>query len=115
GKFHTTKVHLYKKHFRLSGYLSERYHFSRWFAGSRFADEGFVRMSRIRRRVLYLLLTPALPFLILFRLTKRAIARNYARQYLTTLPLIFLFAIVWAVGEFAGYLLGPGQSAHELL
>jgi hypothetical protein len=88
--------------------LRSRFHHGRGFAGLR------VAAGPPGRRLLFLLGTPALPFLQLARIGWRvARGRTYLKQFLFALPWIFLNSLAWSVGEGAGYLLGPGSSLRQ--
>lgn len=100
---------LHKKHFTLPGFLAERFHYSRAFAGRRSAGRG------IARRLAHLLLAPLLPPLLLWRLGHRVLRRErYRGLFLRTLPYLALFTLVWAGGEWVGHAFGPGESALRL-
>ena len=100
---------LHKKNFTLKDFLLERVHYGRWYAGVRNEFIG------PRRRLYYLLFSPFLPPLILYRLYQRVRRRpDYYGMFIKCLPLICLFTVAWAAGEFVGYLSGPGQSVLEL-
>lgn len=100
---------LHKKHFTLTSFLAERFHYSRAFAGRRNAGLGPAR------RLAYLLLAPLLPPLLLRRLGRRVLdRRRYRGLFLRALPHLALFTLVWAGGEIVGYALGPGESALRL-
>jgi glycosyltransferase involved in cell wall biosynthesis len=100
---------LHKKHFTLKDFLSERFHYGRWYAGVR---NEFITLPR---RLFYLAFSGLLPPLILYRLYQRTRRRaDHAQMFLKCLPLICLFTVAWAAGEFTGYLTGPGRSVLEL-
>lgn len=86
-------------------FFSERYHYSRAFAGHRVEGE------RLGARFKWAAATPALPPLLIARIAKHVRQRpEYQRRFLATLPLVALFSVVWAFGELVGYLFGPGDS-----
>jgi len=92
------------KDFDLGEFLSQRYHYSRSYAGMRNADLG-------ARRVLYALGTPLLIPLLYARMARNVFARGRARrQFLLATPLVLLYTVVWAFGEAVGYAFGGGQS-----
>ena len=70
---------------------------------------GTVRISQKRwgaaRRLVYVLATPALPFLIFGRRMAHA-ARNkiYWKQFVAASPLVLIGLIAWSAGESFGYL-----------
>ncbi|HEX7251293.1 MAG TPA: hypothetical protein VF376_00335 [Thermoanaerobaculia bacterium] len=57
-------------------------------------------------RWLRALSSPAVPFILLLRIGRRAFARGRARGFLLALPYLCLFLPAWAAGEAAGYLRG---------
>jgi hypothetical protein len=93
----------------LGAALRERYAFGRIF--------GQTRSHRIaaRRRVLYATLAPALPLLLLWRMTSKAMrsaamARNFARGFVPLLGLI----LCWSFGEWLGYITGRPPRSLKL-
>ncbi len=95
----------HRKHFPFFYFLAQRFHYSRHFAGVRFEPAAW------GRRLLYAVLTLGLPVLILSRVGRRLAGHPAYRSHLgRSLPALTCFAIAWAVGETAGYLLGPGDS-----
>jgi GT2 family glycosyltransferase len=99
----------HKKHFTFGSFLSERFHYGRWFGGVR---NEFVSTPK---RIFYLLLSPLLPPLILKRLITRVRSRGrHWNEFVRCLPYIGVFTLAWAAGEFTGYLTGSGQSVMKL-
>jgi hypothetical protein len=104
-----TLVVYHCKHFTFGGFVRERYHYSRSFAGRRVAGVPF------RRRAAFLVGSPLLPPVVLARVTRRVWAKGRCRsEFLRALPFIAVFSLVWAVGEFIGYACGEGQSAMAI-
>jgi glycosyltransferase involved in cell wall biosynthesis len=100
---------IHKKHFTLRGFLTERYHYSRAFAGRRIQSIDWIK------RLFYLTFSPLLPPLLLFRASRRALKRKkYWREFCLSLPYLILFTIIWAVGEWVGYAIGSGDSERYL-
>ena len=92
------------KDFDLGEFLSQRYHYSRSYAGMRNPDLG-------ARRALYALGTPLLIPLLYVRIARNVFARRRARrQFVLATPLLLLYTVVWAFGEAVGYTLGGGRS-----
>ncbi len=85
--------------------LKERFIWGRAFAGIRFDR------SAVIRRFIYAGLTPVLPFLLSFRLLRRASSIGPKRlgELIPALPHIALLTSFWALGEFVGY--GTGRAA----
>ncbi len=92
------------KDFDLSEFLSQRYHYSRSYAGMRNPELG-------RRRVLYALATPLLIPLLYARMARNVFSRRRWRgRFLVASPLILAYVTVWAFGEAIGYAFGGGRS-----
>jgi len=92
------------KDFDLAEFLSQRYHYSRSYAGMRNPELG-------RRRPLYALATPLLVPLLYYRMARNVFSRGRARgKFLLATPLILLYVVVWAFGELVGYVFGGGRS-----
>jgi GT2 family glycosyltransferase len=92
------------KDFDLGEFLSQRYHYSRSYAGMRNPELG-------GRRILYALGTPLLIPLLYWRMAKAVFSRGRDRgRFLVATPLILLYVTVWAFGETVGYVFGGGRS-----
>lgn len=92
------------KDFGLGEFLSQRYHYSRSYAGMRNSDLG-------ARRVLYALGTPLLVPLLYARMARNVFARGRARrEFVLATPLVLLYVTIWALGEAVGYAVGGGRS-----
>jgi hypothetical protein len=97
------------KHFGLTEFLEQRFLYSRYYAGNRFGQVAWAR------RVAALLFSPLLPILLLWRFQRSALRRcRYWDEFISLAPLLTLFALVWAIGEMAGYTLGPGDALARL-
>jgi len=95
--------------FSFGKFLSQRYHYSRSYAAMR------VRGTSLLRRVAYAGFCPLLPILVLGRVGARIWRRRRLRWKLQqTLPLLIIFSLAWAWGEFWGYLLGAGDSLRKV-
>ncbi|MCI0398180.1 MAG: glycosyltransferase [Chloroflexi bacterium] len=104
----TVKV-WHKKHFRFGDFFAERFHYGRWYAGTR------NEFTSLPKRLFYLAFSPLLPPLIMTRIARRVWSRGrHYRDFLKALPLILVFMAAWAAGEFTGYATGPGSSVLEL-
>jgi hypothetical protein len=97
------------KSYRLLPFLVRRYHHGRCFAGMRNREiSGMMRL-------LYFLGTPLLPVVSLQRIARPILQkRRYLRQFLFSLPASILAVISWSMGEWCGYLAGPGRSCKYL-
>jgi glycosyltransferase involved in cell wall biosynthesis len=101
---------IHKKHFTIADFLTERYHYSRAFAGNR------NKTIHPLRRLLYLCLAPLLPPLLLMRLSKPILSRQqHLTNFCLCLPYLVLFTIIWSIGEVVGYAIGSGDSEQYLL
>jgi hypothetical protein len=99
----------HKMHYTVGLYTSQRYLYSRSYAGARSHGLSFAK------RLAYAAATPALPALLLARLAGRVKANPVQRNVLIqSLPLIVLFVVAWAAGEFIGYVFGPGRSLSKV-
>lgn len=91
----------HQKSFSFWGFIKQRFWHGRQFGGARAA-----KISS-RRRLILILLSPLIPVLYLFRITRRVFAkkRNIGK-FLLSLPILILFLLSWSVGELSGYLRG---------
>lgn len=96
----------HKKDFGFGYFMSQRYHYSRSFAGMRMAEDG------LPKRLIYagaaaVLLGP----LMLYRTVRTVWSKPGHRGTLVlTLPALAMFFLSYAWGESAGALFGPGRS-----
>jgi hypothetical protein len=95
----------HKREFPFGYFMSQRYHYSRSFAGMRLASAPF------SRKAVYACATPLLPPLLLWRMisTVRRKGRRQ-REFVLAVPFIGIFLLSWAWGEWVGALFGPGNS-----
>jgi hypothetical protein len=90
-------------------YASQRYWYSRSFAGQRAADAGTLR------RFVLGLGAAVLPPVLLARIVRNVWADGRCRsELLASLPLIVIYVIVWGAGEVAGAWLGPGDALSRV-
>jgi hypothetical protein len=81
--------------------LRERYAFGRLFGCTRLAHVG------AGRRLAYLLLTPALPALLMARMAARALPEPSLRvRFVRAMPILAALVLAWSWGEWLGYLTG---------
>jgi len=100
---------LHKKKFSLRLFATQRFLYSRYYAGIRFDQ------NQIISRLAMCGLTVALPPLLLCRMAKNIVAKKRLRpKLLQALPYLTLFALIWAWGEAVGYLLGPGDALSRI-
>lgn len=95
----------HKKEFGFFYFLAQRFHYSRSFAAMR------KRKSSGARQIIYLLYTPVLPVHLTWRIWRsvREKNRNY-REFFLSLPLLLIFMVSYALGEFVGQAFGAGDS-----
>lgn len=86
---------------RLRDALRERFVWAKSFAGTR------SRLVGPARRAIYAALSPLLPFVMTARTARITFSRGaQTARLLRVLPHVFLLQVVWAAGEFAGYVTG---------
>jgi hypothetical protein len=94
-------VYQHRENLSVSRALQERYVWGRSFAGTRARDMG------LAKRCLYLILSPALTFLLVARKIRAIlIKKRNAGAFLKAFPLTLLLLTFWSFGEFIGYLTG---------
>ena len=99
----------HRKHFTVRGFLGERYHYARSFAGRR------VEGAAWSRRAFFTLGAPLLPPLLLARIARRVLRKGrHRRELLMSLPYISMFTLSWSFGELIGYMRGPGNSLAQI-
>jgi glycosyltransferase involved in cell wall biosynthesis len=90
-------------------YLQQRYWFSRAFAGCR------ARQMPASKKLVYLLASPFVPFLLLARMAKRVLDKNCRMgKFAQSVPLLLPALFVYVAGEFVGYLAGPGEALSKV-
>ena len=102
-------VVLKKKEFSFLYFLTQRFHFSRSFAGMR------SKLIPPSRRIISALFSPALPLLMIWRIGRQVFTKKrYVKEFLLSLPLLAIFMVSYAAGEFMGYLFGGGKSLEKV-
>lgn len=95
----------HKKKFGFFYFLSQRFHYSRSFAGMRREE------IPVSRRLMYAFISPLLIPLMLYRIGRDVMLKRRQRlMFLLTLPLQIPFLISYSLGEGIGYLFGGGDS-----
>jgi len=90
-------------------YLRQRYLFSRAFAGARRAE------VPVAKRLLYLLASPLVPFLLFARIGQRVLEKGRRTgKFIASTPLILPALFVYVFGECMGYTFGPGKALLEV-
>ncbi len=95
----------HKREFGFGYFMSQRYHYSRSFAGMR------LQGAPLLRRFVYAAATPLLPPLLLLRMASiLRQKRRRLKEFVQAVPFIGIFLLSWAWGEAVGALAGPGES-----
>jgi hypothetical protein len=98
-------LHQHRLGLRLASALKERFVWGRSYAAARIALAG------TGQRVFWAALSPALPPLLLLRMTVLAFRkRRTFIPFLKALPLTAILLVSWACGEFMGYFTGRANS-----
>lgn len=100
----------HKKYFGFRYFISQRFHYSRYYAGTLFGEGPLSK--RVLRGAASLV---AVPPLVLARMTSQILRKKRHRlKLLQAAPLLVVFTGVWAFGESVGCLFGPGQSLSKI-
>ena len=96
----------HKKNFGFWYFMSQRYHYSRSFAGARMQKESFFKRFAYAGAAIVLL-----PPLLMWRILRTVWAKGNRRgTFIKASPIIGTFMISYAWGEAMGALFGPGNS-----
>lgn len=98
----------HKKEFGFLYFISQRYHYSRSFAGMRLANAPWWK------RLAYAAATPALPPLLALRIGRTVWKKGHQKTLIKTAPILGIFLMIWAWGEAIGALRGPGNSLAQV-
>ncbi len=99
----------HKKHYTVWEYLSQRYLYSRSYAGARTAG------APLARRLAWGLAAMALPPVLFGRTVARIWHKGVHRgELVRSLPLLGLFVTGWAAGEVVGAWFGPGDALAKV-
>jgi len=99
----------HRKRIPLRLFVAQRLAYSRQFAGLRFPPRAWLRRGAAA------LGTALLPLLLTARLVGYSLrSPTVARQASNCAPLLLLFYLVWAMGEFVGYTRGPGTALADV-
>ena len=95
----------HKREFPFRYFMSQRYHYSRSFAGMH------LQAAPFSRRLLYAVATPLLPPLLMGRMATTIWRKGRRKkEFILAVPVISIFLLSWAWGEWVGALCGPGDS-----
>ena len=95
--------------YTVGGYLSQRFLYSRAYAGLRAAGMGGAG------RVAYGAAALALPLVLLVRIVRTLLAKGgHGRDVVLGLPLFVLFTAAWGLGEVAGAWFGDGGALRRI-
>ena len=90
--------------YSFTGFLLQRFRHGRKYGGWRAST------LLPAKRVLMLVASPLIPFVLLERAARRVLLkRDYHVRLLLTLPLLAVFFVAWACGEALGYARGPAR------
>lgn len=99
----------HKKEFGFFYFLSQRFHYSRSFAAMR------KRKSSTGEQIKHLLYLPFLPLHLIFRIARSVIDKKRdGKNFILALPLLMVFMVSYALGEFVGQLFGTGNSLDKV-
>jgi hypothetical protein len=97
-------VMLHKKRFSWSLFASQRFIYSRYYAGRRFGN------AALPKRAAASVASLALPPLLLIRAVQAARRKGLGREMWRASPHLLTFYCIWAIGESVGALRGPGKA-----
>lgn len=99
----------HRMHYSVGLYVSQRYLYSRSYAGIR--AEG----ATLARKLLLAVSSVALPPVLLWRIVSGVLTKGrYVGQLVKSLPLLMIFVVAWAAGEAVGTLVGAGDSLSKV-
>jgi glycosyltransferase involved in cell wall biosynthesis len=88
----------HRQSFSFAGFMRQRFRHGRRFGSER------VRHLSFSHRMALIVISPLIPALLFFRITRRVMTRkrHFARYFLVT-PILALFLLSWSAGELTGY------------
>jgi hypothetical protein len=93
---------------KLTNLVDVPFHHGRGFAAMRLTSKPLLE------RLPFLGIAMVLPAVQMMRMARQILAKgSHAGKFFQCLPQVGLFCISWSVGEFVGYLLGPGGSLKQ--
>jgi hypothetical protein len=96
------------KKFSAGLFLRQRFVYSRYFAGTRFASSGWPK------RLIGAAATALLPPILFVRMVNAARAKRLTREFARALPSLVPMILIWSAGEAYGALAGPGNALAEI-
>jgi hypothetical protein len=94
----------HKRSFGLWDFMKQRFQHGRQFGGWR--ASGLAKT----KRVVYIALSPAIPFVLLLRITRQVLSKHrHRKELLISLPILVLFLLAWGLGELIGYMRGSAR------
>lgn len=99
----------HKMHYTFGLYMSQRYLYSKSFAGARVSGEP------LGRRILMGCFAFALPPVVFARVVRNILSKKrHLRELRRSLVLLVPFALSWGAGEISGYWFGAGRSLSKV-
>ncbi len=99
----------HKMHYTFWLYFSQRFLYSRSYAGAR------VDGAPLSRRLIMGAAAFALPPLMFYRTVKQVVSKGkHIGHLIKSLPLLVLFCLSWGAGEVVGYWFGAGRSLSKV-
>lgn len=99
----------HKMHYTFPLYLSQRFLYSRSYAGARVSE------APLGKRLAYGAAACALPPVLFYRTVQRVVSKKKHLGHLAkSLPMLGAFVVSWAAGEAVGYVMGPGDSLSKV-
>ncbi len=108
--YSTNKIVIYHcKKFSFGLFARQRFLYSRYFAGLRF------ERGQYGWRACAFALSTVLPLVLLYRISRQVWAKGRLRGELASaLPSLFVFVVIWSLGEMAGYMTGQGNALSRI-
>lgn len=98
------------KQYRFFPYLMRRFRHGRCFGGMR------IEKLSSMERIFYVVGSPLLPFVFMLRIIRAILPkRSHLTPFFLTLPLTFVAVVSWSLGEWWGYMMGPGNSCDAIV
>ena len=96
------------KRFTRALFFNQRWVYSRYYAGLRFAK------GQLAKRAIAAAASVILPPILLLRLFQAGMRKGLAKPMLQASPTLIVLVVVWVVGEIWGYIFGPGDALAQL-